>query len=207
MKDIEGSKRGFTLIELLLVLGIVAVIISLVVPAVQNFLQSQRLTAATSTMAGELGEAQQLAQTLSRAVEVRIYSFHDPSTPGTTPTYHAYQVFERLPSGAMVPRRQPTSLGTGIMVAPDPKFTTLLTLGEKTPTLQDPTLPSVDRNYKYISVQFLPGGSVSLTRGPKDRWCLTLVNETSFLTQGVLPANFSTIQIDPNNGSLRLLRP
>jgi prepilin-type N-terminal cleavage/methylation domain-containing protein len=54
-------RRAFTIIELLAVLGIMALLAALAVPALKNFGRADAMTAATAQMTGDIARARQLA--------------------------------------------------------------------------------------------------------------------------------------------------
>jgi uncharacterized protein (TIGR02596 family) len=201
------SRRGFSLLELLVVIAIIGLVSALTVPIVNNYLGSQRLSTTAAALAAEFGEAQQLAQTLNRGVEVRFYRYVDPESPGAIPTYRARQILVRETNGTAFAHRPAEPFDTGIIIASNPDFTTLLRNGETAPIATDRPLPRAGTAYQYFSVLFQPGGSLRLAKGPTDRWCLTLVEENHDQKADVLPANFVTLQLDPHNGSVRQLQP
>lgn len=68
---------GFTLIEMLAVLGIIGVVAAIAAPAVLGIINSTRLSQAGDDVAARISQAQQIAVSESRPVEVRFYSLRD----------------------------------------------------------------------------------------------------------------------------------
>src|SRR5688572_6612010 len=101
--------RAFSLIELLVVCAIIGVIIGFTIPAVTTMMRGSQLTQGSQVLTDQLSLARQLALTRNRPVEVRFYKFADPETPGedvkeqSTWRYRAFQTFEVLDNGAILP--------------------------------------------------------------------------------------------------------
>ena len=208
MKANQPALRdGFSLIEMVAVISIIAVITILTVPAVNGYLRGQRLSTASAALAGALGEAQQLAQTRNRTVEVRFYRCTNPETPGSVAAYCGYQILLSDSNGGLSPQRGVTWLGPDVIFAEKADFSTVLKDAPTKATEADAELPRVKHDYEYAVIRFLPAGGTSLGKASADRWCLTLVNETAYTDPDILPPNFITVQIDPYTGSLRTLQP
>lgn len=198
---------GFSLIEMVAVISIIAVIAGFTVPAVNGYLRGQRLSTASAALAGALAEAQQLARTRNRTVEVRFYRCTDPETPGSVAAYRGYQILLSDSNGGLWPERGVTWLGADVIFAENAEFSTVLKDAPTVATEADVELPRVNHSYEYAGIRFLPTGETSLGKASEDRWCLTLVNETAYTDPDKLPPNFVTVQIDSYTGSLRTLQP
>jgi prepilin-type N-terminal cleavage/methylation domain-containing protein len=72
---VRRAPLGFSLIELVIVLAIAAVIVAIAVPNVSGVMDANRLQAATSMLAGKLGEARMNALKRNRPVSLLV----DPS--------------------------------------------------------------------------------------------------------------------------------
>lgn len=217
-------QRAFSLIELIVVIAIIVLIASFTVPAATTILKGSQLTQASSTLVGQISLARQQALTKNRAVEVRIYRFADPESPGeelanpSSGKFRAIQLFEVLESGAAVPLDKMQMLPTNVVFAyTDDSAVGLSSIIDeakagtpKKPGTDDkaaPRLPrGIDYSYEYVSFRFLQDGSTNLT--PTDTWYLTLIGLTDRLEAvDKPPANFFTVQVDPVSGSTRTFRP
>jgi uncharacterized protein (TIGR02596 family) len=108
-------RAGFTLIEMLAVLGIVGVVAGVAAPAVLGVISSTRLTQAGDELSGLISQAQQIAVSESRPVEVRFYNMTAGagaiSGPGEA-RYRGVMIVKYYQTGELDP-----TLGTGAVLS------------------------------------------------------------------------------------------
>jgi uncharacterized protein (TIGR02596 family) len=221
-------RRAFTLVELLAVMAVIAIVIAFAVPAATQIMRGSQLTQGSQQLADQLSYARQIALARNRAIEVRVYRFSDPETPGEDVNrpemgkWRAFQIFEQLENGAMLPVGPMQRLPRMVVIDGDRYSTLIKHFNGGTPItaaadMTAPELPvevgtrKVGRNYQYVTFQFLPDGSTNLpaqVRGgaSDDTWHLTLVN-LSDENREISGINFFTVQLDPVNGTLKSFRP
>lgn len=105
--DVEKvSSRGFTLIEMLAVLGIIGVVAAIAAPAVLGVINSTRITQAGDEISGLISQAQQIAVSESRPVEVRFYRMQDGRAVGddVQPQYRGIMIVKYYQTGEPDPR-------------------------------------------------------------------------------------------------------
>jgi uncharacterized protein (TIGR02596 family) len=218
---------------LLAVMAVIAIVIAFAVPAATQIMRGSQLTTGSQQIIDQIGYARQIALARNRTIEVRFYRFGDPETPGEDVTqpklgkWRAFQAFEQLENGAMLPIGPMHRLPRMVIMDGD-KYSTLLNLDLRgTPKLAstDSTAPElpvevgtrrVGKNYEYVSFRFLPDGSTDLPprasrtqtandTGIADTWHLTLVNLTDE-NRDISTVNYFVLQIDPISGALKSFR-
>jgi uncharacterized protein (TIGR02596 family) len=216
MKSIPNSnpavnkKRGFSMIELLVVMGVIAIILAMAVPAMQSMLAGNKLVQAGDDLASALATMQQEAIKGNEAVEVRFYTFRDMNLPVTTPQFRAYQFVKKVTATTESNRRSSGASRDGFVVVPLSKIERL---PEGVIMLNDSEYSTLITSQKmirgeYYAFHFRPDGSTTLPKTGSDQWFVTLVNEADVLASaGALPANFITLQVDAHNGSARKFQP
>jgi uncharacterized protein (TIGR02596 family) len=197
----SATLRGFSLVELLVVVALLAMLMTMLVPAVGSMNTARLLTAAGSSLEGGLTLARENALVRRAPVEVRLYSY---AVPGSTAAYRAMQAFimndqgeYSTPVGKMIP------LPTGIIISSNAAYSTLMAdaSGSATFTNADP-IPRIG-TYTARAFRFLPNGQTTLSNSTPFPF-LTLHSER---LSNPASGNFYTIQIDPLNGKLRNYRP
>lgn len=228
--------HAFSLIELLVVIAVIALIVTIAVPATQSLLRSSALNTGIGQLSDAMSSARQHALTHSRAVEVRFYRYGDPETPGEVVSdpksghFRAFQSFDRSDSGLWLP------IGPVVRL-PD---LTVMSMGERLSTIigedyasrvvdqakvqSDPVnhveLPrKIGLQYEYIAFRFLPGGGTDLSpmgAAGKDsqggRWHITLHSRSDLPrtlppAYSVAPPNYATWMVDPLTGIGKVFRP
>lgn len=227
---------GFTLIEMLAVLGIIGVVAAIAAPAVLGVINSTRLTQAGDEISGLISQAQQIAVSESRPVEVRLYRLRDSRAVGDDvgARYRGIMIVKYYQAGEPDPRAASgASLGSPLAVA---DFGGIYRLPSGVEISESPVLTSfMDLPEVQASGQ---GGSNSAEivtkRGSEfDRldlpeavayrsflclpestdlsasatWFVTLIQNNE---RGRSPSelkNFYTIQIEPVTGRLMSYRP
>ena len=229
------KSRAFSLIELLVVIAVIAIIAGYAVPAVTTMLKGSQLTQGSQMVVDQIALARQTALSRNRSVEVRLYKYADPETPGEdqkkpeTWLMHGMQVFEVLDNGAILPLGPVQRLPINVIIHQG-KLSSLIygrTASKEKfakPTDSDPGIPGMDASinvkdqYVYAAFRFLPDGSTDLlptgtvTQPTGDSWYITLVNpkDANATALGVKDGeanNYFTLQIDPITGSTRSYRP
>jgi uncharacterized protein (TIGR02596 family) len=201
-----SANRGFSLVEMLVVLLIIGIIAAFAVPVVAGVSRSSRLTRAAATVGDQLALGRQAAIARNRTVEVRFYQFADPEVPGSPSSFRALQTFEVINARALSPLDKMQILPTAVIIDASPGLSSLVDPQKRILVSGADPLPRAGTNYHYVSLRFHPDGSTDLlpTQGP---WFLTLHDEVRGDGLAQPPANFTTMEVDPINGSVKFFRP
>jgi len=214
------ASPAFTMIELLVVMGVIAVILAMAVPAMQSMMTGNRLIQAADTLRNQLAFAQQEAIKDNEAIEVRFYKYVDRNLPGKEAHFRAYQFIKKVTattergregSGREQFRNLPVSkierFPEGILILEDKQYSTLVTSTKMIRETRNILIPDSDEG-EYYAFMFRPDGSTTLPKTGSDLWFITLVNEIDVIAEGSkLPSNFVTLQVDAHNGTVRQYQP
>jgi uncharacterized protein (TIGR02596 family) len=226
--------NGFTLIELLAVLGIVAIVTGIASTAILGVINSTRLTQAGDELAGLISQAQQIAISESRPVEVRFYRLRESAglaAPGQTSQVRGvlvvkyFQTGEPDPTSATgTPLTNPKAIAdfgglhrlpAGVVMSTSNALNSFMKLPE-TATSANGNSELMVKNGKayepmtiseaegYRSFLCLPE---STDLNTQDTWFVTLIDANSANASPTDLKNFYTIQIDPVSGRLMSYRP
>lgn len=226
--------NAFTLVEMLIVVSIIAIILAALLPPIVNSLAANRLTAAGNQLQSLLSQAQQIASSEGRPVEVRFYKYQPTNTPGNTEAYRSIVLMRHYDSGEPSPftdeagtiLTNPISvhhgeflhLPEGVAIASSPSASSILTLPQADTQQENHSynLNSNSRtpyefpaeNPEYRSFIFR-SSSTNLPANPSDRWFVTLVadNDEERKTPITSVPNYYCVQIDPINGRITTYRP
>lgn len=230
-KEKRFTASAFTLVEMLTVVGIIALLVALVTPALVDVIRSTRLNSAGDGLQNRLSLAQQSAVSRSTEVEMRFYQYPDTESdrPGDS-IFYAYQVIETPSGGVARPISEVYYLDPGIVIASNAELSPLLkTVTEQKPDSNNNFLfvppAGTGSNVKYAALRFYPDGSCRLLTGlsaadagtavgsalaytvpPLPTSYLTLI-EDRFLDATTIPQNFYCMQIDAYTGKVRVYRP
>lgn len=211
------------MIELLVVMGVIAVILAMAVPAMQSMLSGNKLVQAGDDLESALATMQQEAIKGNEAVEVRFYSFRDTNLPVAAPQFRAYQFVKKVTAtiekdrdsaGAksrdgfrVLPLSKIERLPEGIIIFNDDQYSTLVTSPKMIRESRNVRIPDSEEG-EYYAFHFRPDGSTTLPKVGAEQWFVTLVNEADVIANaGGLPANFITLQVDAHNGTVRKFQP
>lgn len=231
--NIPSRKRqAFTLVEMLTVVGIIALLVALMTPALVDVIRATRLSSAGDGLQNRISLAQQSAVSRSTEVEMRFYKYTDPD--GVDPTkelFYAYQVVE-TPNGA-----EPKAisevyyLDAGIVISEKEDWSPLLktTVAQQQDSsnnyLFEPSSGAGGANVQYAALRFYADGSCRLLNTTDASATATLEGTVmaytipsltvSFLTviedrhinATDLPDNYYCMQIDAYTGKVRVYRP
>jgi uncharacterized protein (TIGR02596 family) len=203
---------AFTLIELLMVLGIIALMASLMAPMLSSVLRGTSLTEASDKVIGLLSLSHQAALTRSQTIEVRFYSYTNPEMPGDTGGCHGLQAFSLDDSGKYSPITKLQLLPQNIIITTNANLSSLLGSNNRIPYGSGGiAIPRVGTNYSYNWFRYYRSGGTSLQNAPtpsNNVWCLTLENLSDENVGATTPPPQScTLTVDPYNGTVRTYRP
>lgn len=227
---VSNKQRAFTLVEMLTVVGIIALLVALVTPALVDVIRSTRMNSSGDSLLNRLSLAQQSAVAKSTEVEMRFYKYTDQNSdrPGEE-LFYAYQVVETPNVGDAKALSEAYYLDSGIVLSKDQKLSPLLQTAANQQDVTgnqyifEPGSGVGGANVKYAALRFYPDGSCRLlndqdpgetvvakalafTVPSLQNSFMTLVESRS-LDSGTTPQNFYCLQIDSYTGKVRVYRP
>ncbi len=195
---------AFTLIEMLVVMGIVAILAALTVPAFNSIARSHSLTTGGETVVAQLNLARQHAISLNRSVEVRFY--RTPNSVEGMEAFDRMQLLSLQDDGRLKMIDAAKPLPEGVIIAPDSSYSPLLHnpgTHEGAATLRD---GGEEAERSYVAFWIGPSARPSLS-GSYQETFLTLWMAQQATSSGSLPSNYLTVQVNPGNSTVRVYRP
>ncbi len=229
-RTLPQRRAGFTLTELLAVLAVMGIVMAFSVPHLAPLLGAASLKKDGSTLVSSLGEARQLAMSLSTDVEVRLYENPNVNN-ASSKNYIGYQTFRFPPDGAqnddpsgMVPVQRRINFSDGIMVNTQlssiVNFAGLATndrrnresgrVGPTQDTVDLELVAGAPQPVTYVAFRFTSNGGTNFAvdSNVQDTYHITLVSdEASAVAPAAQLRDFFTVQINPLNGSLQVFEP
>ncbi|WP_166443067.1 Verru_Chthon cassette protein D [Phragmitibacter flavus] len=225
---------AFTLVEMLIVCAIVGLLLALTLPPLVGSLAAARLTNTGDQLQSLLSQAQQIASSEGRPVEVRFYRHLSPDTPGSTSAYRTVVLMRHYDAGEPSPfpaesgtvldsaitihHGETLKLSDDLVISSATAASSLLTLPAPSAAAQANTftLSGSTRNayefpvedHEYRSFIFRPN-STNLPSTGTSRWFLTIISEAEEVSGTAIASvpNYYCIQIDPINGRITSYRP
>jgi uncharacterized protein (TIGR02596 family) len=194
--------QAFSLVEMLVVVVIISLLMSMIVPSVTSMLSSTNMTQAGKTVADQFSAARQIASSRNCTVEVRLIKLANISAKG----YSAIQLWLSGTNSSLTPAGKMVYLPQSTVISEDStKVSQMLS------SLTSGTMPAGGSasNAPYVSFSFRPSGQVvPVLSGTTQRASLYLTVVPARLATGTtVPANYATIQLNPDSGSALLFRP
>ena len=208
----ECKPAAFSILELLVVIAVIAILATLATAGLDSVSRSTKLASAAQRLGDQIALARQTAVSRNLPVEVRLYKLPDfDQTSGSPTVWRGLQVF--LIDGVnATPVTRPLFFPNRVIISEEIEVSPLLQnsasgLGaEITPPGAVGAFASASVRYKSFTMR--PNGSVSASNNiPSENWFLTLHHENDPKPDGIKPANFATIQINPITGKVSILRP
>lgn len=216
---------------MLIVLSIVSMLLVFAAPALNGVLNAYRLSSAGDSMMGLISEAQQLASSSNKPIEMRFFKYGDEF--GGNASYRACMLFRvdqavqgtgasATTSERLVPQGNLIKLPAGTLLVADQDFSPLLDGdGQKDTAEGKPLGYSGVEGATFMALRFMTDGScrqvVTQSSGvPFAQLAYKTLNQSYFtivIDQGGgvsiknLPKNFYTIQIDPFTSKARSYKP
>jgi prepilin-type N-terminal cleavage/methylation domain-containing protein len=204
-----SRQRGFTLVELISVLTIVAIMLTIALPAVTNMVKANAMNAASREVFNTLSLARQMA--ITHRVVARVVFPFSLTTPSNSlaPCYLSYAVMTDDVNyvGAWTYAAKWEHLPTGAVFVYDPTGSSVIGALDNTSCLLNQSLP-----FPYSSwapaplayIEFGPTGAASQTG--------TLTIESGFianngLPQPTAPYNSVTNVVDNLVGRIQVIHP
>jgi uncharacterized protein (TIGR02596 family) len=194
---------AYTLVEMIVVSGIIVLLVSLAVPSVLDLLKSMRMTHAAHKVQECLTQAQGMATSFNRDVEVRLYRTGGSLYSGEA-SGHGIQLFKisgdanpKVSEVQMTPEGAEEILPVSVQFSLNESFSSIWKLAVRGEKAQKGLR-------EYVAFRYRPDGSTDL---PEDqKWSLSLVPHPADVSSN-LPANFVVFMIDPVTGHLSSFRP
>jgi uncharacterized protein (TIGR02596 family) len=201
------NRRAFSLMELLVVIGVIALLAAVAVPAMGPTVRGLKLGNAGQLIADELAAARQAAVSRGVPVEVRFYLLPAHNEPESTPSvFRAVQSFLSH-EGTAIPLNKARFLPSPVIISSEPDR-----IAAESPFLAGTDHPEIEpaedlanypkTSYKYRSFYFTPSGRADLVQGKN--YLTVVFDNDNPISDG---ANFFMIQIDPLTGGLKTYRP
>jgi uncharacterized protein (TIGR02596 family) len=197
------TRSAFSLIELLVVVAIISILAVLALPAFNSINSGRFIEQAGQKISDQIALARQIALSKNRSVEVWLMKI--PTEPTGNMAYAAIQLSEVSDDGSDRPLGKVVKLPQGIIISEDLQLSSLFS-SSAMGTLDKNSISNLPGSVKPDEVRFFrfkPNGQTDLSN-MAEKYYLTVHNQRDV---GKTPANFSTIQIDPMSGRVRILRP
>jgi len=182
------ARSAFTLIEMLVVIAIIGVVSTMALTSISGVQRGTAMTTGASALLDYLTIARQTAMTLNQPIEVWF-------CPGAT---NDSLLLYKTENGALNAVEPELKLNQWVMLSPNAEWSSVLTEGFSGPQRPDPK-----RSNSCYSFRFMPDGSTDLAVSASPT--LTLVFRTDSGSTS-LPANFFTLQMDQQTGTIRTFR-
>jgi uncharacterized protein (TIGR02596 family) len=205
----ERGSRGFSIVELVLVCAILMILAVISGPSLVQSLRGGQLTRAVDSVTSLMEQARLTALTRRQTVEVRFFSYQDPTLPGKPGGVHSAQSYVISDTGTAAPLSRVILLPDAVVISTNTLLTTLWTLSPWTQSIPPISIPRAGGTFDCRSIRFSPQGLTSLAgNASQPSWCLTLLNVKDDAANAFAPPrNFATLVLDPYNGTVRTYRP
>lgn len=226
----QPRSRAFTLVEMLTVVGIIALLVALITPALVDVIRSTRLNSSGDSLVNRFSLAQQHAVARSTEVEMRFYKYLDQDSDSpSAEQFYAYQVVETPNSGPARALSEVFYFDSGILLSSNEDYSPLLqTVTPQQPNatgqyIFEPNTGTGGSRVSYAALRFYTDGScrklnnegttvgaaataMAYTVPPLKESFMTVI-ESRDVQSANIPTNFYCLQIDSYTGKVRVYRP